>query len=90
MGGYRHASEHRHRILVGETAVESHPALARGMLGPDVRDLQTRLRLQGFHRGAADGAFGPLTEAAVMRFQRSRGLEPDGFVTSRVWRALGP
>ena len=77
MGGHRHPGEN------------SRPILARGLLGPDVRDLQARLKVLRFYRGAVDGAFGPLTQGAVIRFQRSRGLAPDGIVGAKVWTALG-
>lgn len=41
--------------------------------GPDVRELQRNLAALGFGPGPADGAFGWSTEAAVGRWQRSRG-----------------
>jgi len=51
-----------------------------GMKGWDVAVLQyllSRHRLLAFR---PDGDFGPKTEAAVLRFQRARGLVPDGIV----------
>lgn len=65
------------------------PVLARGAVGPDVRELQERLRALGFYTARPDGAFGPRTELAVIRFQRSRGLVADGFVGPATRRALG-
>jgi putative chitinase len=48
--------------------------------GPDVKRVQQRLADLGFSPGAIDGAFGVGTEAAVMAFQRSKGLLADGVV----------
>jgi len=45
-----------------------------------VRALQRRLRRAGERPGPLDGLFGPLTEAAVRRFQESHGLAVDGIV----------
>jgi peptidoglycan hydrolase-like protein with peptidoglycan-binding domain len=36
----------------------------------------------------ADGAFGPLTETAVMDFQKKNKLEVDGIVGQETWRTL--
>lgn len=51
--------------------------LRKGSKGDDVRQLQDTLRGLGFD---ADGTFGDATHAAVVAFQRSRGLLPDGIV----------
>ncbi len=52
--------------------------LRRGLSGEDVRQLQDLLRSAGFDPGTSDGDFGPATHDAVVAFQRSQGLEPDG------------
>jgi len=63
--------------------------LRRGMNGPSIRQVQERLNTLGASPTlTADGVFGPLTEAAVMAFQRSRGLNPDGVVGPITWNAL--
>lgn len=59
--------------------------LERGKEGPDVEELQARLRELGFD---APGRFGAATEVAVRRFQESRGLLPDGIVGPRTREAL--
>ncbi len=63
--------------------------LQEGASGPDVVRLQTSLRDAGFPPGAIDGQFGPGTEAAVLAFQRSRGLLADGIVGNRTASELG-
>ena len=45
-----------------------------------VRELQLQLRRLGDRPGPIDGLYGPRTEAAVERFQRSHGLAVDGVV----------
>lgn len=63
--------------------------LREGMRGSDVTALQVRLQTRGFPPGAIDGTFGPGTEAAVVAFQRSEGLVPDGVVGALTAQALG-
>jgi len=48
------------------------------MRGDDVSSLQTRLGEMGFNTGKVDGFYGPLTEKAVMEFQKSVGVKVDG------------
>jgi len=43
-----------------------------------VRELQRDLRAVGYEPGPIDGVYGPLTEAAVERFQTAQGLAVDG------------
>jgi peptidoglycan hydrolase-like protein with peptidoglycan-binding domain len=53
-----------------------------------VRTLQRTLRRLGWSPGPIDGLFGPRTEAAVVRFQRAAGVNADGVVGARTFRAL--
>jgi len=57
----------------------------------DVADMQRRLRAHGFDPGPIDGAFGRLTRAALIAFQRARGLDVKwpGTVGPRTLAALG-
>lgn len=78
-------------ILAGEADVRPpipaadssrRPTLRRGARGALVKQIQAKVGV------AADGAFGPNTEAAVRRFQAAHGLVPDGIVGPASWAAL--
>ena len=56
--------------------------LKKGDRGPDVVRLQKILNI------IPDGAFGPKTEKAVMRFQLEKQLKVDGIVGSNTWHML--
>jgi uncharacterized protein (TIGR02594 family) len=64
------------------------PVLREGDKGAFVLDAQSLMQRQKFFSGALDGAFGPLTKAAVMAFQDHAGLSTDGVVGPMTWRAL--
>jgi peptidoglycan L-alanyl-D-glutamate endopeptidase CwlK len=54
--------------------------LRKGASGPEVRALQLRLQKSGFFTGTVDDYFGESTEAAVIKFQTSKGVLADGIV----------
>ena len=64
------------------------PTLRIGDRGQHVSILQAQLHFWLFMPGPIDGIFGPLTQRAVMDFQRDRGLAVDGIVGPRTWAAL--
>ena len=73
-----------------ETVQAAVRVLHRGMSGGDVRTLQAALNAGGFDCGAADGAFGAATEAALKRFQERYRLGADGIAGKGTWgRLLG-
>lgn len=76
---------------VGRETAKSGPSLASGDQGPAVEDLQRRLnaRLDPSPGLDIDGDYGDATRAAVVRFQRSRGLGPTGIADPRTRVALG-
>jgi glycosyltransferase XagB len=53
-----------------------------------VREVQVTLRRLRYAPGPIDGLFGPRTEHAVLRFQHSHDLRPDGIVGPRTLRGL--
>jgi peptidoglycan hydrolase-like protein with peptidoglycan-binding domain len=69
--------------------VSDNPQLQSGSSDEEwVKYLQQLLELAGHSPGAADGDFGPATEAAVRAFQQGQGLAVDGVVGSNTWDAL--
>lgn len=64
------------------------PVLQKGSSGPQVLDLQKRLKELGFDPNGVDGNFGPGTQAAVIAFQKSHGLKSDGEVGPNTLAAL--
>jgi hypothetical protein len=66
-------------------------ALAPGMTGWDVAELQFALAWHGFPNGTIDGGFGAHAEHALIQFQRWVRLSADGVAGSETIRALrGP
>ena len=51
-------------------------------------ELQTLLARAGYDLGTPDGVIGPKSRAAIMAFQRQRGLTADGFASGRLLEAL--
>ena len=63
------------------------PLVREGDQQHPVKTLQYLLRARG-HAVAADGIFGPATNAAVRAFQQQEGLAVDGIVGPHTWSAL--
>lgn len=60
-----------------------------GSRGDMVRRIQTALRAVGYYAGETDGIFGPLTEGALINWQRDNGLAADGIAGSATLSVLG-
>ncbi|WP_425449880.1 cell wall hydrolase [Dethiothermospora halolimnae] len=56
----------------------SYRLLRFGSRGSDVSSLQSTLNNKGYWAGPVDGIYGPLTEKAVINFQKSNNLLIDG------------
>ena len=65
------------------------PVLREGARGAEVTKLQTRLKQLGFDPKGVDGKFGEDTRDALVAFQISKGLPPDGRADSDTLQALG-
>jgi len=70
------------RPQIPATDSQQRPTQRRGSRGDLVRVIQRKVNTD------VDGIFGPLTEAAVRRFQRNHDLVPDGIVGPLTWAAL--
>ena len=71
-----------------DTCMIELPVLHRGSVGGYVRTVQILLNKYNNASLAEDGGFGARTEAAVIAYQRDRGLAVDGWVGAETWRQL--
>jgi len=62
--------------------------LALGSSGTGVTELQKRLTKEGVYTGPINGRFGPLTKAAVKKYQAKHGLAQLGNVGPKTRAAL--
>ena len=62
--------------------------LRLGSTGTDVSNLQTDLTTLGYYYGDITGHFGSMTQAAVKKFQKSRGLTQDGIAGTTTLNAI--
>ena len=76
----------------GDSPKDKRPArLKVGASGRLVEALQRTLNARSTpkQRISVDGGFGPITRAAVERFQQGNGIEATGEVGPETWKALG-
>jgi peptidoglycan hydrolase-like protein with peptidoglycan-binding domain len=57
-------------------------------VGPEVKQVQERLQQLGFNPGATDGVFSVGTKAAVIAFQKAKGMMADGIINANTWTTL--
>lgn len=62
--------------------------LRYGSRGADVELLQLALGRAGFDSGKIDGIFGSMTQDALINYQKSAALTPDGIAGTRTWNSL--
>ena len=60
-----------------------------GSTGAEVTAIQQTLKDWGLYDGPVNGTYGPLTQAAVKRFQQIKGLQVDGIAGPQTLKALG-
>ena len=64
-------------------------SLKVGSRGDTVIEVQKKLKRWGYYDGTVDGIYGPLTQTAVIYFQRKNGLTADGIVGPATAKAMG-
>jgi GH25 family lysozyme M1 (1,4-beta-N-acetylmuramidase) len=69
-------------------AKKNYPIIRSESSGEYVKLLQSILKDYGYDCGPIDGMFGPKTYKAVTKFQRDKGLDPDGIVGPLTWGEL--
>lgn len=67
-------------VVVAQGEVPAFRAIAQGVEGPDVAQLQTMLAALGMYGGVADGKTGAGTVAAIKAWQKSIGVTQTGVV----------
>lgn len=83
--GVGHLSD---RIKGGDKIKARWPREDRALTFSERKELQRRLTAAGFDTVKIDGKIGPLTIDAVRAYQRSQGLEPDGYASLAVLKRL--
>lgn len=77
-------------VKTGGFDVATLKTLSRGYQGSQVTAMQILLIGRGYSCGkyGADGDFGPATEKAVIKYQKSYALDPDGICGPLTWASL--
>jgi len=63
--------------------------LQQGSTGSDVSQLETKLKALKLYLGKIDGVFGPVLKAAVIAYQKIKGLVQDGIAGPITLTSLG-
>lgn len=74
--------------LAGPQTIGALMILKKGDEGNVVHSLQENLKHLGHYRSSLDGKFGPLTEKAVLDFQKDKKISVDGIAGPETYRAL--
>lgn len=75
----------------GRNTLAGCPTLRLGVSGNITKCMQQLLKyVHGYTLGGygCDGDFGNATKAAVKKFQKAKGLDPDGIVGTKTWKKL--
>jgi peptidoglycan hydrolase-like protein with peptidoglycan-binding domain len=72
------------RLRGGGPFVQPWPRDERVLTVSERQELQQHLARRGLHVGETDGRLGPQSRTAIIRYQQSAGLPPDGFATASL------
>ena len=75
-------------LCISFSNIKKNIVFTQGSRGGEVRVLQYFLSKEDFSPGLIDGIFGDRTRNAVVQFQKSAGLIPNGIVESATWAKL--
>ena len=76
--------------IIQRSAPEGVQTLSKvGSRGQEVTQIQTKLTELGYFSDKIDGIYGEKTKAAVIRFQKAKGLTADGIAGPKTLAALG-
>ena len=75
-------------VEITYVAPSTTPTISKGASGTAVKLAQERLKYHGYNPGTIDGVFGNDTYNAVIAFQTSEKLSPDGVIGTLTWNKL--
>jgi len=75
-------------VAQASPATTEPPNLRPGSQGPQVKELQTKLKQLRYYDGPVNGIYGEKTQLAVSTFQSSVGLTVDGVANPVTWQWL--
>ena len=76
-------------LSVVGVARQASALVKEGDRGPEVSAIQQRLKELGFFKANVTGYFGSMTKEALIQFQQTKGLTPDGLVGTSTQASLG-
>ncbi|WP_202709724.1 peptidoglycan-binding protein [Sporosalibacterium faouarense] len=75
-------------VLAAGNYTNSYVPLKLGSKGSEVIKLQNALNTKGYSAGPVDGSYGPMTRAAVIRYQKANNLTVDGMAGPETQASL--
>jgi membrane-bound lytic murein transglycosylase B len=76
------------RLAGGNSFTQAWPADDRPLRRREREDLQGFLLAKGYYKGEIDGLIGDQTKAALIAWQRTAGVVPDGYASDRMLELL--